>query len=57
MCECGSVQDESHVLFHCRKTDEIRVKFAIEGEDIDELMENCEYMKLLNFVDECMGKF
>ena len=60
LCECGSIQDESHVLFHCRSTDAVREKYSINSEGYDnigELMANCEYMKLMNFVDECMEKF
>ena len=60
LCVCGAIQDENHVLFRCTKTDAIRAKYAIDNDlykDIGELMEKCEHMKLVNFVDECMKKF
>ena len=60
LCQCGTVQDENHVLFDCEKTNRIREKYSINRElygDIAELMGNCEYMKLINFVDECMDQF
>ena len=31
LCDCGSVQDESHVLFHCRFTKVVRQKYSINS--------------------------
>ena len=59
-CDMTSVQDENHVLFDCKKTNNVRTKYAINKElhkDISDLMKNCEHKKLVNFVEECMNEF
>ena len=62
VCGCGSgaVQDENHVLFDCLKTEGVRERHGISRErytDVGQLMETFEYMKLINFVDDCMKLF
>ena len=60
LCECGTVQDENHVLFNCNKTKEIRDKYEISRdhyENTAELMKKCEEIKLLNFIHEIMMIF
>ena len=62
LCNCAmnTVQDENHVLLDCEKTSTIRMKYAINKEQytsISDLMKNCEHMKLVNFVEECMNEF
>ena len=57
-CDCGGgVQDESHVLFRCSKTDDIRRMFGVdvkEFRDIGELMNSMDVQKLVSFVYNCM---
>ena len=62
ICGCGSgeIQDENHVLFDCIKTERIRVKYSVNKqiyEDMGKLMEECECIKLVNFVEDCMNLF
>ena len=61
LCDCeGGVQDESHVVFDCEKTEEIRVKYGIDRgvyDDIGDLMNLHDVTQLVDFVDECMKKY
>lgn len=60
LCECGIIQDETHVIFDCEKTQAIRERFMVNREiyrDIGELMNRYDYVNLVNFIDECMNKF
>ena len=60
-CGCGlGVQDESHVLFICAKTANIREMFGVnEGSfrDIGDIMCSMEVQKLVTFIFECMKLF
>ena len=61
LCDCGEgVQDESHVVFDCKWTELIRVKYGISNQvynDISDLMERHDFKDLVNFIDECMKQF
>ena len=61
VCECGQgVQDESHVLFTCTKTDRVRRNMGIRAEDFDgigELMATMDVEKLVSYVYNCMKMF
>ena len=61
VCDCGGgVQDEEHVLFDCRKTEEVRRMFGIDGEelrDVGVLMNTVDVKKLVSFVYNCMKFF
>ena len=61
LCNCGhGVQDESHVLFVCPKTANIRERFGVNDEvfgDIGQLMCSMEVHKLVTFIFECMKLF
>ena len=61
VCDCGlGVQDESHVLFDCVKTEDVRAVFGVTGgefADIGELMMRMDVHKLVSFVCCCMKKF
>ena len=58
MCDCrGGIQDESHVLFTCIKTDSARRRFEIRAEDfgcIGEMMDMLDVQKLVPYVYNCM---
>ena len=60
-CGCGGgLQDEEHVLFDCRKTEEVRRMFGIDGEelrDVGVLMNTVDVKKLVSFVYNCMKFF
>ena len=59
LCECGSgVQDESHVLLVCPKTEVVRQKFNVNTtvmNDIGTLMDSLDVNMLIPFVD-CVGR-
>ena len=61
VCDCGQgVQDESHVLFLCPKTANVRERFGVIDQgfsDIGELMCSLEVHKLVTFTFECMKIF
>ena len=61
MCDCGGgIQNESHVLFTCTKTDSIRRRFEIRAEDfgsIGEMMDTLDVQKLVPYVYNCMKVF
>ena len=58
VCGCGTgVQDESHVLLRCTKTEEIRRRFDIHVEkynDLRELMDSMDVHNLVPFVHNCI---
>ena len=57
LCDCGGIQDESHVVFDCTKTEGVREKFVVSRQvynNVGELMENHDCVKLVDFIDECM---
>ena len=61
LCECGDgIQDESHVLFDCSKTMDIRRRFAINRElynNIGIMMDTHNLVDLIEFIDCCLGRF
>lgn len=61
LCQCGNaIEDETHVLFDCPKTVDIRDRFGImEGEfnTIGEFMDRYDPGELVNFIDYCMRRF
>ena len=61
LCGCGiGVQDESHVLLVCPKTEAIRLKFNVDTNvmnDIGTLMDSLDVNVLIPFVDCCMKVF
>ena len=61
LCECDrGVQDESHVVFDCEKTEEIRTKYGINRgvySMISDLMEQHDTTQLVDFIEECMKQF
>ena len=61
ICECGNgVQDESHALFVCPKTESIREKYGVgDGvfRDIGDLMNTMDVQKLVPFIHDCMKMF
>ena len=60
VCDCGGgIQDESHVLFECPKTDEERVLYRVDGtnKDIGVLMVSMDVHELVSFVYSCMQHF
>ncbi len=61
MCDCGGgIQDESHVLFDCVKTEGVRQIFGVNNgiyQDIGELMNEMEVQSLVSFVNICMKFF
>ena len=61
VCDCGGgIQDESHVLFTCTKTDSVRRRLEIRAEDfgcIGEMMDTLDVQKLVPYVYNCMKVF
>ena len=61
MCDCGGgVQDESHVLFDCTKTEDVRRLYGVDNgtfQDIGVLMNTMDVHKLVSFVYSCMKNF
>ena len=61
LCGCGiGVQDESHVLLVCPKTEAIRLKFNVDTNvmnDVGTLMDSLDVNVLIPFVDCCMKVF
>ena len=61
LCDCErGVQDETHVVFDCERTETIRAKYGVNRGvygSIGELMEQHDMDQLVNFVDECMKEF
>ena len=61
ICECGNgVQDESHALFVCPKTESVREKYGVgDGVfcDIGNLMNTMDVQKLVPFIHDCMKIF
>ena len=61
LCSCGQgVQDESHVVFNCERTEAIREKYGVNNaiyENLSDLMENHDAVLLVDFIDECMKQF
>ena len=61
VCDCGrGVQDESHAVFDCERTETIRDKYGINKglhPTLSELMENHDLVQLVDFVHECMRQF
>ena len=61
MCDCGDgIQDESHVLFTCAKTDSVRRRMEIHAEDfecIGVMMDTLDVQKLVPYVYNCMKVF
>ena len=61
LCDCGGgIQDESHVLFDCVKTEGVRQIFGVNDgsyQDIGELMNEMEVQSLVAFVNNCMKFF
>ena len=58
-CERG-VQDETHVVFDCERTEAIRTKYGVNRGvygSIGEMMDQHDVYQLVNFVDECMKEF
>ena len=54
------MQDESHVLFDCVKTEGVRQLFGVNYgsyEDIGELMTEMDAQTLVSFVHNCMKFF
>ena len=60
-CDCErSVQDETHVVFGCEKTDGIRGRYGINRgvyNSIGEMMDRHDASQLVDFVDECMKMY
>ena len=61
VCDCGNgIQDESHVLFVCPKTESVREKFGVRDgvfRNIGELMNSMDIHVLIPFVYNCMKIF
>ena len=61
LCACGGgVEDESHVLLACPKTEAVRLKFNVDVSvmnDIGTLMDSLDVNVLIPFVDCCMKYF
>ena len=61
LCGCGEgIQDVSHVLFRCAKTEEIRRRFDVhvdEYKDLGGLMDSMDVHNLVPFVYHCMKVF
>ena len=60
LCGCGSGQIQDEMLFDCIKTKGIRDKYTVNKQlykNVGELMEKYEYMKLVNFIEDCMNLF
>ena len=61
LCDCGpEIQDETHILFDCPKTDEARAQFNVNRElypDVGNLMDSFNSSDLIRFVKYCMDKF
>ena len=61
VCDCGGgVQDESHVLFECKKTEDVRRLYGVDNgnfQDIGVLMNTMDVHKLVSFVYSCMKIF
>ena len=61
LCDCGlGVENESHVLFDCPKTEEIRARCNVNREvyrDVAGLMSEMDDSELVGFVYKCMQVF
>ena len=61
VCTCGGgVQDESHVLFDCTKTEAVRRMCGVNREtyqDIGVLMDSMDVQELVSFIYNCMKFF
>ena len=61
LCDCGGgIQDESHVVFDCVKTQEVREKYGINNQvynTVGVMMDTHDCVELVDFVDECMKLF
>ena len=61
LCDCvGGIQDESHVLFDCAKTEGIRQMFGVNSgtfRNIGVLMNSMDVHNLVSFVNNCMKNF
>ena len=61
VCDCGPVvQDETHVLFDCPKTIDLRNRYNVNRDiysDIGNLMESLNTHDLVKYVKRCMDMF
>ena len=61
LCECGGgIQDESHVLLSCPKTEHIRAQFNVTQEEyatLGVLMDEMDVDDVVSFVYSCMKIF
>ena len=61
LCDCGrGVQNESHVVFECAKTEDIRARYNVNREvyrEVAGLMSDMDGSELVGFVYECMKIF
>ena len=61
VCGCGTgIQDESHVLLRCAKTEEVRRRFDVRVEeyiDLGDMMDSMDVQNLVSFVYNCMKMF
>ena len=61
LCGCGSrVEDESHVLLDCPKTENVRVRCHVSRDvypNIAVLMDTMDVKELIPFVYYCMKNF